>query len=58
MRFRVQRSAHYAKDRFPTRAVYGRTARPTLRLITCSGVFDRSSGHYLDNTVVYARQSG
>jgi hypothetical protein len=34
--------------------VYGRTAGATLRLITCSGTFDRSSGHYLDNTVVYA----
>ena len=53
-RFRVQRTASYAKAKFPTRAVYGPTPRPTLRLITCSGVFDRSTGHYLDNTVVYA----
>ena len=53
-RFRVQRTASYAKAKFPTRAVYGPTARPALRLITCSGVFDRSTGHYLDNTVVYA----
>jgi len=53
-RFAVQRSQEYPKDRFPTARVYGRTARPTLRLITCGGEFDRSSGHYLDNTVVYA----
>jgi hypothetical protein len=26
-----------------------------LRLITCCGDFDRSSGHYLDNLVVTAR---
>lgn len=54
VRFKVQGSGRYAKDRFPTARVYGPTSRPTLRLITCSGVFDRSSGHYLDNTVVYA----
>jgi hypothetical protein len=54
VRFVVRRVARYPKDRFPTRAVYGATRRPTLRLITCSGTFDRSRGHYLDNTVVYA----
>jgi sortase (surface protein transpeptidase) len=54
-RFVVQGSEQYPKARFPTARVYGRTAGPTLRLITCAGTFDRSSGHYLDNTVVYAR---
>jgi hypothetical protein len=54
VRFTVQRSGRYAKTGFPTRAVYGPTARPALRLITCSGTFDRSTGHYLDNTVVFA----
>jgi sortase (surface protein transpeptidase) len=54
VRFTVQGSARYPKDHFPTARVYGATRRPTLRLITCSGDFDRSSGHYLDNTVVYA----
>jgi hypothetical protein len=54
VRFTVQGSGRYAKAHFPTTRVYGPTRRPTLRLITCSGVFDRSSGHYLDNTVVYA----
>ena len=56
-RFVVQGSAHYAKNRFPTARVYGRTRRPALRLITCSGTFDRSSGHYVDNTVVFATAS-
>jgi hypothetical protein len=54
-RFVVQRLAHFPKARFPTRQVYGRTRWPTLRLVTCSGAFDASSGHYLDNTVVFAR---
>ena len=42
-RFVVQGSASYPKDRFPTARVYGPTRRPTLRLITCSGEFDRST---------------
>jgi hypothetical protein len=53
-RFAVLGSEQYAKNAFPTERVYGSTPGPTLRLITCSGTFDRSSGHYLDNTVVYA----
>jgi sortase (surface protein transpeptidase) len=40
---------------FPTTAVYGADlAHSTLRLITC-GNFDDSTGHYLGNTVVFAR---
>ena len=54
VRFIVRSSERYAKDRFPTSRVYGATRAPELRLITCSGTFDRTSGHYLDNTVVYA----
>lgn len=54
-RYVVQGSEEVSKDRFPTRRVYARTRGATLRLITCSGSFDRSSGHYRDNLVVYAR---
>jgi sortase (surface protein transpeptidase) len=54
VRFIVQGRERYPKDHFPTARVYGPTHRPTLRLITCSGQFDHSTGHYLDNTVVYA----
>jgi hypothetical protein len=45
----------YAKARFPTRAVYGPAARPSLRLVTCGGPFDFATHHYRDNVVVYAR---
>jgi hypothetical protein len=55
VRFLVERTARYRKAAFPTAAVYGPTRVPTLRLITCSGAFDSASGHYVDNTVVYAR---
>jgi Sortase domain len=53
-RFTVLGSEEYPKAHFPTARVYGATAGPTLRLITCSGTFDRASGHYVDNAVVYA----
>jgi sortase (surface protein transpeptidase) len=33
---------------------YGCTSQNTITLITCGGAFDRSSGHYIDNTVVRA----
>jgi hypothetical protein len=54
-RFRVEGSERYPKADFPTDRVYGRTNGAALRLITCSGTFDHDTGHYLDNTVVFAR---
>lgn len=53
--FVVERLETYPKDRFPTDAVYGPTPGPELRLITCTGPFDRSARSYLDNIVVFAR---
>lgn len=52
--FEVYDSARYAKDEFPTLAVYGRTEGPELRLITCGGDLG-ADGHHLDNTVIFAR---
>ena len=46
----------YLKDHFPTRDVYGLTPDAELRLITCGGDFDASTGHYLSNVVVYATE--
>jgi hypothetical protein len=45
----------YPKDAFPTDDVYGAIDYPGLRLITCGGRFDASTGNYVDNIVVYAR---
>ena len=53
-RFAVTDTLEAAKDAFPTEAVYGPTPGPTLRLITCTGAFDRAARHYLSNLVVYA----
>ena len=47
---------NYAKDHFPTSAVYGPTPDAQLRLITCGGTFDPAIGSYLNNVVVYAAQ--
>ncbi|MFN2556266.1 MAG: class F sortase [Nitriliruptorales bacterium] len=56
--FVVTRSERVSKEAFPTQRVYGDTAGPELRLITCGGVFDRTSGHYRDNVIVYAKAVG
>ena len=56
--FTVTRVHQYAKDKFPTDAVYGAVPDPELRLITCGGIFDRSIGSYLSNIVVFARLAG
>ncbi len=53
--FVVERVEQVAKEDFPTERVYGPLDRPELRLITCGGTFDPATGHYSDNTVVYAR---
>jgi hypothetical protein len=53
--FVVTKVGQYAKDNFPTAAVYGNSDFPGLRLITCGGVFDKSTGHYVDNVVVFAK---
>jgi len=53
--FTVYQVDRYSKTSFPTDSVYGDTAGPELRLITCGGAFDHSSGNYLDNVVVFAR---
>ena len=52
--FVVDRLGSYPKDAFPSLEVYGPTDTPTLRLITCTGSFDRSVRSYRDNLVVYA----
>ena len=52
--FEITGVGRYPKDRFPTQLVYGNTDHAALRLITCGGSFDPSTGHYRDNVVVFA----
>jgi sortase (surface protein transpeptidase) len=58
VRFRVYAMREYPKAAFPTALVYGATALPEVRLVTCGGPFDERTGHYLDNVVVFARYAG
>jgi sortase (surface protein transpeptidase) len=53
-RFRVVSRRWFSKSAFPTQLVYGSVDTPALRLITCGGAFDSSTGHYVDNLVVFA----
>lgn len=57
-RFRVTRVEQFAKDAFPTQAVYGDLDHAGLRLITCGGAFDRAMRSYDDNLVVFAELVG
>ncbi|MEJ2864232.1 class F sortase [Actinomycetospora flava] len=53
--FAVDEVRSVPKDAFPRFEVYGDTAGPELRLITCGGTFDDAARSYRDNTVVFAR---
>jgi hypothetical protein len=52
--FRVTGVREYLKAHFPARSIYAATDYAALRLITCGGAFDYTTGHYLSSTVVYA----
>ncbi|SDF22049.1 Sortase family protein [Blastococcus fimeti] len=52
--FAVTSVEQFAKDDFPTDAVYGDLDHPGLRLITCGGSFDPAERSYSDNIVVFA----
>ena len=52
--FEVQSVRQYSKRDFPTAKVYVADSRPTLRLITCGGEFDRTAKSYRSNVVVFA----
>ena len=52
--FRVTKVAEYPKSSFPTQQIYGGTKDSELRLVTCGGRFDPSTGSYLDNIVAFA----
>jgi len=52
--FRVVAVRLYAKNHFPTAAVYGPAPVAELHLVTCGGSFDQATGHYLGNVIVFA----
>lgn len=52
--FRVTGVRQYQKARFPAKTIYHATGYAALRLITCGGAFDYTTGQYLSSTVVFA----
>jgi sortase (surface protein transpeptidase) len=58
VRYRARSAIVVPKSAFPTKRVYAQTPRPTLRLITCSGTLDASTGQHPDNRIVFASLIG
>lgn len=53
--FKVTDVRMYPKADFPRVDVYGATAGPELRIITCGGTYDGAARRHLDNVVVFAK---
>ena len=58
VRFVARSMLRVSKSRFPTKLVYARTAKPTLRVITCAGKLNPATGHHTDNYIVFATLAG
>jgi hypothetical protein len=52
--FTVTKLQQIPKTGFPTQQIYGDTPDAQLRLISCTGTFDKSARSYRDNIVVFA----
>jgi hypothetical protein len=55
--FLVDSKEQQLKTQLPVDRIWNNTTLPVLRLITCGGQFDRSTGHYRSNVIVYAHLS-
>jgi sortase (surface protein transpeptidase) len=53
--FAVTSLERHAQSGFPTEKVYSDTNHAGLRLITCTGVYDRNSLRYTHNLIVFAK---
>ena len=54
VRYVVDSMLRVSKDHFPTKRVYVSTGKPALRLITCAGTMNATTGHHPDNYIVFA----
>jgi hypothetical protein len=52
--FRVTGVREYAKASYPASVIYDTSNYAALRVITCGGAFDYTTGHYLNSIVVFA----
>jgi hypothetical protein len=55
--FQVDGKEQQLKTDLPVERIWKTTRLPLLRLITCGGQFDRSTGNYRSNVIVYAHLS-
>ncbi|MBL3664806.1 class F sortase [Streptomyces sp. M2CJ-2] len=53
--FVIDHAESFAKNDFPDERVYADTDDAQVRLITCSGAYDRAAKDYTENLVVFAR---
>lgn len=53
--FIVTALERHSQDEFPTEKVYGSLDYAGLRLITCSGTYDKDELRYSHNLIIYAR---
>lgn len=54
LKFNVTETASYKLDEFPLKAVFGSHTKARLNLITCEGIFDKSSKLYSHRLVVFS----
>ena len=54
LEFEVTALERYEQEGFPTDLVYGDIDHAGLRLVTCSGTYDRGEQRYTHNLIVYA----
>jgi LPXTG-site transpeptidase (sortase) family protein len=43
------------KTKLPTKKIWNDTQESVIRLVTCGGQWDKDSGHYLSNVIVYGK---
>lgn len=56
--FVVTKMSRHNQNDFPTKEVYGDLPYAGLRLITCTGIYDRDNKRYTHNLIVYAKLVG
>ena len=54
--YRVDSLAEYSQNNFPTKAIYAPVPYAAIRLITCSGVWNKKAGRYSQNLVVFGTE--
>jgi sortase (surface protein transpeptidase) len=57
-RFLVGRLERHPKTELPTRRIWTKAKGPQVRLVTCAGLYNRATHHYIDNLIVYGSPTG